>query len=809
MSEHPEMSKPLNAETSPSQFRRFMVAAGLVLALVLAGAAVIWSQTGPFPPWPGVVGGSGRIEPAGIQIPDEPGAGVHPDAAGNRKSLENDIARSIQSLEHIRMARVLLALPDRTQAGKEAYRPSASVVVDVERALSRGQIKGIVRLVAASVPNLEADRITLADQKGRLLYFIDPAPVSDGYGQRLAYKKNFEELLAERIFDILSPVVGMESLQVEVSADFDFTEDPGVPDSAGNVPKSDADGSRSLFTAGPPPPQTQAGLNRQEKKVAAGDRPGYGSPAAPGLRRLSAAVVIDDKRMVQPDGGLARKSYDKNEMDDLRRLVQQAMGYDSERGDQLTVANTAFQIPVEGNSSASNPPFWQQTWFYWPAKQLTAGMALLLLFFGIIRPLMRHRGYHPGKEQAAASQRGAATGEVRPGSHESPEVYHRHSGPSPSAVDLPDDVSSILQLDFPKDPRTQVEYIKKIAEADPYLAAEVIRGWMKGIDKEHNQSGRAALVMLALGMDRAAKVIGHLSPREIQNLGASMAGAEDMSIGALESALEKFIAAVRKRGAFAVDKSSYIRRMLTTALGEVKAKNLLERILPDDLTRGVEQLKWMDSPSIAELIKMEHPQIIAILLSILECELAADVMMHLPESVRSDVLIRIATLKGVQPDALRELDQIIARQIPLAAIGNSAPIGGIDFAAHMLNHVNNKTCTTILERIADQDGELARTIQDKMYVFDDLIHLDGKGMQTLLREISTSQLLLALKNAGEGLKEKIFKNMSRRAAEMMREDLSLLPEAKPAEIELARKDILDTVKKLAEAGELKLYADED
>ncbi len=324
------------------------------------------------------------------------------------------------------------------------------------------------------------------------------------------------------------------------------------------------------------------------------------------------------------------------------------------------------------------------------------------------------------------------------------------------------------------------------------------------MDKELYQSNKAALLMLSLGIDRAANVIKHLSPRELQKLGSAMVRVEDMSINAIDKASEEFIAELKSQSKLIIDKDNYIRKMMTAALGEDKAKSMIDRILPGALTKGIEQFKWMDSQSIADIIGKEHPQIIAIILSVLDSGHSAEVIMSLPESMRSDVLMRMATMTGVQPAALQELDQIIEKQLPGNDLKNSALIGGIDSAAKILNHIESRTGDIILGQIADHSAELAQDIIDKMFVFDDLIHLDAKGMQTLLREISTSQLLMALNNAGEGLKEMIFKNMSRRAAEMMREDLAAAPPAKPSEIEFARKDILNTVKKLADAGELRL-----
>jgi len=321
---------------------------------------------------------------------------------------------------------------------------------------------------------------------------------------------------------------------------------------------------------------------------------------------------------------------------------------------------------------------------------------------------------------------------------------------------------------------------------------------------ELTQSDRAAILLLALGMDRAAIVLKHMTPREIQILGTTMANQGEISISMMDEVVEEFITVVKTQTALGMDTDEYIRTVLVSALGADKANSILDRILQGGSSKGIEQLKWMDTRSIADLIRLEHPQIISTILSLMESDQAAEVMMFLPEGMRSDLLMRIATMKGIQPAALRELDQIMEKQLTGGDNVKSTTIGGIDTAANILNFMDSNSSDLIMNQIAENRAELAQEIQEKMFVFEDLVSLDERAMQTLLREVQTAQLLLALRGVGEALKEKIFNNMSRRAAEMLRDDLEASSPAKLSEVESAQKEILTIVKRLADAGEIQL-----
>jgi flagellar motor switch protein FliG len=286
----------------------------------------------------------------------------------------------------------------------------------------------------------------------------------------------------------------------------------------------------------------------------------------------------------------------------------------------------------------------------------------------------------------------------------------------------------------------------------------------------------------------------------VEILGANMVSLKDISPEMMDTVLDEFVVTVKKQTALGVDSEEYIRNVLTNALGAEKAEVIIDRILIGGRSKGINQLKWMDTRSIADLVRSEHPQIVANILSLLEGQRAADVIMSLPEEVRPNLLMRIASLEGVPLAALRELDEIMEEQLAGNENIKSSFVGGINVAANILNHMDSPVSTQLLEEISGNSTELAQKIQDKMFIFEDLVNLDDRGMQTLLREVAADRLLLALRGVSEELKNKIFNNLSKRAADLLRDDLEAAPPAKLSEVELAQKEILTIVRSLADSG---------
>jgi len=314
---------------------------------------------------------------------------------------------------------------------------------------------------------------------------------------------------------------------------------------------------------------------------------------------------------------------------------------------------------------------------------------------------------------------------------------------------------------------------------------------------------RAGLLLLAVGQQYAAQVLKYLEPKEVQMLGMSMANLQNIRGEMVEGVVATFLEQIRDQTAIGLRSDDYIRGVLTEALGDDKAGAVIDRILLSRNSRGIEQLKWMEPRAIAELIRLEHPQIVAIILSMLDPALSSAVLGYLPENMRPDIVMRIASLEAVQPDALKELDSIMEKQLSGKTVKSSS-VGGVAKAAEILNMVESVVEVGVMDVLEEKAPDLAVQIQDKMFVFDDLANLDDRSIQTLLRDVSTDSLLLAMRGADEALKEKIFANMSRRAAEMLRDDLEASPPAKLSEVEAAQKDILQISRRLADAGEITL-----
>jgi flagellar motor switch protein FliG len=315
---------------------------------------------------------------------------------------------------------------------------------------------------------------------------------------------------------------------------------------------------------------------------------------------------------------------------------------------------------------------------------------------------------------------------------------------------------------------------------------------------------RAAVLLMTLGEQDAAAILKHMGPKEVQKVGAAMATLANVTKGQVGEVLDEFVRTVDEQTALGVGSDEYIRNVLVQALGQDKASGLIDRILLGRNSKGLEALKWMDPRAVAEIIRLEHPQIIAIVLSYLDPDHAAEVMSFLPERTLPDIVMRIASLDGIQPSALNELDLILEKQFSGNNNVKSSVMGGVKSAANILNFMDSSVEGQLIEKIKESDEDLSQKIQDLMFVFDNLIDVDDRGIQAILREVSTETLILALKGAEDELKEKIFKNMSKRAAETLRDDLEAKGPVRVSEVEAAQKEILAVVRRMAESGDIVL-----
>lgn len=323
-------------------------------------------------------------------------------------------------------------------------------------------------------------------------------------------------------------------------------------------------------------------------------------------------------------------------------------------------------------------------------------------------------------------------------------------------------------------------------------------------DSPDNLTGpqRAAIFLLGMGESGAAAVMRHMAPKEVQSVGEAMAALKDVSNEQIAEVVQDFSERVNAVNPIGIGANDFTRRVMIEALGEKRARSMLGKVMNGASSKGMEALKWMDARSVAELISEEHPQIIALVLASLDGDHAAKVLALLPGEVHADVLMRIARLELIDPTALEELDQVLERQLDNTQEFPPASVDGMSTAAGILNNLDPEQEAEVLEAMKQADMELGEKIQDLMFVFENLMTLDDRGMQRLIRDISVDSLTVALKGVDQELQERFFKNMSSRAAEMLKEDMEAKGPVKLSDVEEQQKEILVIAAKLAEEGEI-------
>ncbi|GAB3520624.1 flagellar motor switch protein FliG [Photobacterium alginatilyticum] len=315
---------------------------------------------------------------------------------------------------------------------------------------------------------------------------------------------------------------------------------------------------------------------------------------------------------------------------------------------------------------------------------------------------------------------------------------------------------------------------------------------------------KAAILLLSLSEQDAASIIRHLEPKQVQRVGGVMASMADLSQDKVSAVHRHFLEDIQKYTSIGMGSEDFVRNTLVAALGEDKANNLVDQILMGSGSRGLDSLKWMDPRQVASIILNEHPQIQTIVLSYLEPEQSAEILAQFPERVRLDLMMRIANLEEVQPAALHELNDIMEKQFAGQAGAQAAKIGGLKAAAEIMNYLDNNVEGLLMDQIREADEDMATQIDDLMFVFDNLAEVDDRGIQTLLRDVPQDLLQQALKGADDMLRDKILRNMSKRAAEMLQDDLEAMGPIRVADVEAAQKEILSIARRLSDAGELML-----
>ncbi len=313
----------------------------------------------------------------------------------------------------------------------------------------------------------------------------------------------------------------------------------------------------------------------------------------------------------------------------------------------------------------------------------------------------------------------------------------------------------------------------------------------------------AAILMMSLGEAEASEVFKHLSPKEVQKLGEAIAKTTQITRERVDEVVDQIHGCIAASQSLLVSNSGdYVRSVLKLALGDDKAALLIDRILQGGDVSGIESLKWMDPLSVAELLRNEHPQIVAAILVHLDYDQAADVLKNLTERQRNEVMLRVATMEGIQPTALKDLNEVLFKVLAGGDKIRKSSLGGVKTAAEMINLMGTAIEGTVIESIRNHDADLAQKIMDKMFVFDDVLKLDDKAIQMVLKEVSSDVLIVALKGAQPELKEKILANMSSRAAATLREDLESRGPMRLSEVEAQQKEVLKTVRRLADEGQI-------
>ena len=336
-----------------------------------------------------------------------------------------------------------------------------------------------------------------------------------------------------------------------------------------------------------------------------------------------------------------------------------------------------------------------------------------------------------------------------------------------------------------------------MAEADPTIA-------LAAPSEEPIGSEAAAILLMLLGEEEAAQLIGRLDPQEVQTLGGAMFSVADVSEVQVNRVLDQFVLRARQRTSLGFGAGTQIRHIMEKALGHDRAENMLARITPQEKSSGLEALKWMDPRTIANLIENEHPQIIALVLAHLEAPIAADVLQLLDEDVQADLVYRVATMGPVTSDAIEDLERLLLRPVAPAKSGGTTKRGGTGEAAQIVNNARKSAEQRIIKALQKLDKVVARSVEDEMFIFDNLMALDDKNLGTLLRSIDGEILTVALKGVDERMKTKIFGCMSSRAAQSIQDAIADKGPMRLAEVQEAQKEMLAIARRLAAEGTIQL-----
>ncbi len=345
-----------------------------------------------------------------------------------------------------------------------------------------------------------------------------------------------------------------------------------------------------------------------------------------------------------------------------------------------------------------------------------------------------------------------------------------------------------------------------MAEKEKVMSPAEIEAAEKLQSEMSNLSGaqKAAVLMLLLGEQQASEIVKFMNPQEVQTLGGAMVDVSDVSQEAVNAILDEFVGTIKKQSSLGLGNTDYVEKVFKRALGDDKAASVLGRIMPGQSSKGLEILQWMDARAIADMIKTEHPQVTAIILSVLDHQVAADVLNFLPDESRAEIIQRVASLETVQPSAMQELESIMKLQFSTNTSSKSSSFGGIKAAAQIMNSTKTALENSIMKGLEEIDADLMMRIQDNMFTFENLSAVDNKGIQVLMRAVDNNQLMIAMKGASEEVKARFFDNMSERARGMFKDEMDAKGLMRLSDVEEAQKQIMRSARKLSDSGELVL-----
>jgi flagellar basal-body M-ring protein/flagellar hook-basal body protein fliF/flagellar motor switch protein FliG len=712
--------------------------------------------------------------------------------------LEGELSRSISTIEGVRQARVHLAIPKASLFVEDKKPVSASVVIDLAGGakLSKTHVRSIVELVSGAVSGLEAERVNVVDNTGRVLNRYAEDLI--GGQTSLEFQQSLEKSLRAKAAGVLERIVGPGNVEVVVTSKMDFsreerTEEIFNPEK--QVARSEETLSEERETGGNRV-GGGAGDNVAQGVVRVGDASNstrervatnyeidkvtkhVRGPSAE-LTRMSVAVVINSKYRKASEDGEELPPISEDEIDNFRKLVADAVGFNKERGDSITITAQPFQEAtidmLEVLENEKTKRMWES------AGQWGLTLLITAFIFFIAYRLMSY--LTDGHDAAELLQ----DGQLPPGED-------RLALPGAELLD---------ELDEDEGPLIEKirEYVKRNADK----AASVIRFWLSPNDEDQiNEvdATKAATVLLTLGEETASGLFAKLGKEEIYALNRGMQKLSTIQENRQSEVLLEFYELCKTSNPFLLGGSNdFIKSLVERSMGEEDSRQLLSD-LGSDKYNELQQINSVDSRTLANSIRKEHPQTIALILAHIDTNKGAKVLAQLPVESQVEVCVRMASLDTVSPQTLRDVEEALMSEMKGLIVSGGEETSGVALVAELLNNIEKVHEDRIFDRLTEIDPELAEEIRNKMFTFDDLIHIDDRGTQTLLKEIDKQVLVLALKTASEEVKQKFFSNISQRAAEMIREDIEVQGAVRLSDVEAAQATIVQTALQLEADGKI-------